>query len=187
MSKEGAGKHSFLDKQWHLAQTEQEVRFTDFEFALFRVAAAFERWQKDCLAACVEEPMSGMDNSILHMIRMHERPKSISDIARLLNRDDLSNLQYSLRKLASNGLVERAGKKESKRTATYQVTAKGKEVTDLYREFRRELLMPLTESIKDFEGDVETTCRILNLISGIYDHAASIAAAHPRGDMVSAE
>jgi predicted MarR family transcription regulator len=172
---------SSLDKHWHLAETEQEVRFADLEFALFRIGAAFDRWQKDCLACCVDEGMAGMDNAILHMIRMHERPKSISEISRLLNRDDISNLQYSLRKLTSNGLVERVGKKESKRTATYQITERGEEITDLYVQFRRELLMPLTESIKDFDSDVVTTCRLLNLVSGIYDHASSIAAAHPRG------
>ena len=51
----------------------------------------------------------------------------------------------------------------------------------MYMQFRRELLMPLTESIKDFDDDVVSTCKLLNLVSGIYDHAASTAAAHPRG------
>jgi len=180
MTESAATQQTTLDKHWHLAETEEEVRFSDLEFSLFRIGAAFDRWQKDCLACCVGEGMGGMDNAILHMIRMHERPKSISELSRLLNRDDISNLQYSLRKLTSNGLVERVGKKESKRTATYQITAKGREITDLYMQYRRELLLPLTESIKNFDEDVIGTCRLLNLVSGIYDHASSIAAAHPR-------
>jgi predicted MarR family transcription regulator len=167
-----------FDKHWHLAENDQELNFTELEFAIMRISSAFDRWQTDCLACCVDGGLSGVDNAVLHIIRMHDRAKSISEVARLMNRDDLSNLQYSLRKLAKAGLIERAGSGNSKRTAAYQVTDQGTRVSDLFAQFRRELLLSLTESIKDLDVDILTACKVLNLTSGLYDHASTVAASH---------
>jgi predicted MarR family transcription regulator len=167
-----------FDKHWHLAQSEEELNFTELEFAILRISGAFERWQKDCLACCIDGGLSGTDNAVLHIIRMHDRAKSISDVARLLNRDDISNLQYSLRKLTKAGLVERAGTGDSKRTAAYEVTAEGTRVSDLFAQFRRELLISLTESIKNLDVDILTASKVLNITSGLYDHASTVAASH---------
>lgn len=168
-----------LDKQWHLATNSHEVSLTELEFALFRISEAFNRWQSDCLACCVGASLSGTDNALLHMIRMHDRAKSISDLARLLNRDDLSNLQYSLRKLIKANLIEKV-KGDSKKGVTYQVTEKGTEVTDEYAVYRRELLMSLTSSIANFEGKANDASKSLNLMVGMYDQAACVAASHKR-------
>jgi predicted MarR family transcription regulator len=174
-------KTPIFDRHWHLAETDDELNFTELEFAIMRISGAFERWQKDCLACCVDGGLSGIDNAMLHIIRMHDRPKSISEMARLMNRDDLSNLQYSLRKLTKAGLIERAGTGTSKRTAAYQVTDKGTEVSNLFAQFRRELLLSLTDSIKNLDQDIETACKVLNLASGLYDHASTVAASHRHG------
>ncbi|MEH6581864.1 MAG: winged helix DNA-binding protein [Halioglobus sp.] len=167
-----------FDKHWHLAQSEAELNFTEMEFSILRISAAFDRWQKDCLACCVEGGLSGIDNAVLHLIRMHDRPKSISEVARLMNRDDISNLQYSLRKLTKAGLIERAGTGDSKRSAAYVVTEEGLRASDLFAQFRRELLISLTESIKDLDVDILTACKVLNITSGLYDHASTVAASH---------
>ena len=167
-----------FDKHWHLAQSERELNFTELEFSILRISAAFDRWQKDCLACCVDGGLSGSDNVVLHLIRMHDRAKSISEVARLINRDDISNLQYSLRKLTKAGLIERAGTGDSKRTAAYVVTAEGTRVSDLFAQFRRELLITLTDSIKDLDVDILTACKVLNITSGLYDHASTVAASH---------
>lgn len=167
-----------LDKRWHLAQSDMELNFTELEFSILRISAAFERWQKDCLACCVDGGLSGTDNAVLHIIRMHDRPKSISEVARLMNRDDIPNLQYSLRKLTKSGLIARAGNGDSKRTAAYEVTEEGTRVSDLFAQFRRELLLTLTESIKDLDVEILTTCKVLNITSGLYDHASTVAASH---------
>jgi predicted MarR family transcription regulator len=70
---------------------------------------------------------------------MNDRPKSIKDLARLTNRDDVPNIQYSLRKLIGAGLVERKGSGRS--GVTYEVTVEGRRVTDDYGALRRRLLM----------------------------------------------
>ena len=169
-----------FDKHWHLAQSEQEINFTELEFAIIRISGAFERWQKDCLAYCHNGGLSGFDNAALHIIRMHDRAKSVSEVARLMNRDDISNLQYSLRKLIKAGLITRAGAGNSKRSATYEVTVEGAQVSDLFAQFRRELLLSLTESIKNLDADILTASKVLNITSGLYDHASTVAASHRR-------
>ena len=167
-----------FDKHWHLAQSDEELNFTELELAILRISGAFERWQKDCLACCIDSGLSGMDNAVFHIIRMHDRPKSISEVARLLNRDDISNLQYSLRKLTKAGLIARASTGDSKRTAAYEVTAQGTRVSDLFAQFRRELLLSLTQSIKNLDVDIVTASKVLNTTSGLYDHASTVAASH---------
>ena len=168
---------ALLDKHWHLAESDYEVRLTELEFSILRVAAAFDRWRSDCMACCVDAPLSGADAAILHVVRMHDRPKSISEIGRLLNRDDLSNLQYGIRKLVNAGVIEKAGNGDSKKGVTYVVTELGCVVTDRFAEFRRELLISLTQSMSTDISLVDVA-RTLNLLSGMYDQASCIAATH---------
>jgi len=166
-----------LDKHWHLATDDFEVGLTELEFSVFRISAAFERWQADCLGCCHGQSFSGTDTALLHVIRMHERPKSISELARLLNRDDVSNLQYGIRKLLKAGLIEKTRRAGSKKDVTYQVSALGRDVTDRYAGFRRELLVSMTRETAgrtDFEG----LARALNMMAAMYDQASCVAATH---------
>ena len=135
-----------LDKHWHLAEDDHEIDLTELEFSIMRVSAAFDRWRSDCMACCIDASFSGADTAVLHVVRMHNRPKSISEIGRLLNRDDQSNLQYGIRKLLNAGVIEKAGKSDSKKGVTYVATALGCQITDRFAAFRRELLIGLTES-----------------------------------------
>ncbi len=177
--KQGARSESSagLDKHWHLATDESEVGITELEFSIIRVSAAFERWQSDCLACCHGQSFSGSDTAVLHVIRMHDRPKSISEIGRLLKRDDQSNLQYGIRKLFKAGLIEKATDTRSKKGVTYTVSELGREVTDKYAIFRNELLLSLTNTVT--QGmDLEAISKVLNLMSGLYDQASCVAATH---------
>ena len=181
-SKQVAGKkRPGLNKQWHLATNEFEVGLTELEFSIIRVSAAFDRWQSDCLACCIGQTFSGSDTAVLHVIRMHDRSKSISEIGRLLKRDDQSNLQYGIRKLLKAGLIEKAVGGSSKKGVTYQVSKLGREVTDNYAEFRRELLISLTTTMSDAK-DLEGISKVLNLMSGLYDQASCVAATHKVAD-----
>ncbi len=170
-------KHPSLDKHWHLATDNYEIGLTELEFAIIRVSAAFERWQSDCLACCHGQTFSGSDTAVLHVIRMHDRTKSISEIGRLLKRDDQSNLQYGIRKLLKAGLIEKADSGSAKKGVTYQVSELGREVTDRYAEFRQELLISLTRSISG-DSELDAISKVLNLMSGLYDQASCVAATH---------
>jgi predicted MarR family transcription regulator len=113
----------------------------------------------------------------LHVIRMHERPKSISELARLLKRDDLSNLQYGTRKLLKAGLIEKSRQAGSKKDVTYQVSALGRDVTDRYARFRKELLISMTRATAG-KTDFESLARALTMMSAMYDQASCVAATH---------
>jgi predicted MarR family transcription regulator len=170
-----------LDKHWHLARDEEEIQLAELEYALYRVYAAFDRWQSDCVAAVANLPLSSTENSILHVIRMKERPKTISEIGRLLNRDDIPNLQYAIRKLVNVGLIEKY-RGNKKKGICYKTTALGDQVTDAYAEIRRSLLLPLIESVHHWDTLSDSTCRTLDLLKGIYDSAALTVSAHRRPD-----
>jgi len=136
----------------------------------------------DDLSACCQMPddptCSGIDFALLNAIRMHGRAKSISELGRLMNRDDISNIQYSVRKLTKAELIEKIGLKGHKKGATYKVTEKGMQATDKYTLFRQELLLPLTTEISESEDKMNQISNVLNLLSGIYDQAACVAATH---------
>ncbi|PWE56313.1 hypothetical protein DEM27_12920 [Metarhizobium album] len=167
-----------LDRRWHLARTPVEVDVAEIEYALMRAYEAFGRWQSECLASVIDFAASGPENAMLHIIRMNDRPKTIKDLARLANREDIPNIQYSLRKLIAAGLVVRQGSGRS--GVTYSVTPKGLEVTERYAEIRTSLLIEAVRSVPNFPQKLEEATRTLELLTGIYEQVARIAATHRR-------
>lgn len=164
--------------EWHLAGDPVAVATTELEFALMRAFEGFGRWQSECLASVSVLAASGPENALLHIIRMNERPKSIKELARLTNRDDIPNIQYSLRKLVSAGLVEKQG---SGRTGvTYKATDEGVKVTDSYSALRRALLIDEIRSLPGFSDKLQDAVRTLNVLTGIYEEVARVAATHRR-------
>jgi predicted MarR family transcription regulator len=167
-----------LDYRWHLAETAGEVEVTELEFALMRAFEGFGRWQSECLAGVCQMPASGPENALLHIIRMHDRPKSIKELARLANRDDVPNIQYSLRKLIGGGLVVRKGAGRS--GVSYEVTDEGRRVTDDYGALRRRLLLAELGNLPGFSTRLAEAARVLNVLTGIYEEVARVAATHRR-------
>lgn len=159
------------DRSWHLARSEAEVSLSEFEFSLERVIQAYYRWKAECLAAASDCGLTGNDTAILNVIRMKEQPKSLSEIARLLNREDISNIQYALRKLLNEGLVEKTSGTSRKGT-TYGVTPKGFQATEDYAELRAQILMKLLGSLDDKQDRFGETGHFLDLMAGMYDQAA---------------
>ncbi|MFN3938691.1 MAG: winged helix DNA-binding protein [Gemmobacter sp.] len=168
-----------IDFRWHLAQSAVEVATTEAEFALMRTAEGFERWQSECLAAVADVAATGPENAMLHVIRMNDRPKSVKDLARLTNRDDVPNIQYSLRKLIAAGLVVRRGSGRS--GVTYEVTPAGRKVTEDYAALRRRLLIAAIAEVPGFAERLAEATRTFNLLTGIYEEVSRVAATHRRG------
>lgn len=167
-----------FDHSWHLAEAPLERRLAELEYALMRTTESFSRWQAECLASSGDVNASGPENALLHIIRMNDRPKSVKDLARLSNREDIPNIQYGLRKLAREGLITREG--ASRTGVVYRVTEKGKAVTDRYALVRRALLIRLLERIEDAESAFAEAAQTLDLLCGIYDRAALSAATQRR-------
>lgn len=170
-------KHSGqIDYRWHLSQSAEEVDMTELEFALMRASEGFARWQSECLASVTDLAATGQENALLHIIRMNDRPKSVKDLARLTNREDIPNIQYSLRKLVGAGLVMRKGSGRS--GVTYEVTDEGRRVTDDYGALRRSLLVAAIKSLPGFPDRLGEAARTLNLLIGLYEEVSRVAVTH---------
>jgi predicted MarR family transcription regulator len=172
------GGSAAVDRSWHLARNAPEVDVAELEYALMRAFEAFGRWQGECLASVIDLVASGPENAMLHIIRMHDRPKTIKDLARLANREDIPNMQYSLRKLIGAGLVVRNGSGRS--GVTYSVTDKGRDVTDRYADVRASLLIKAVQSVPNFPSRLREAANTLDLLTGIYEQASRTAATHRR-------
>jgi predicted MarR family transcription regulator len=163
-----------LNRRWHLARDTHEIELTEFEYAAIRFYAAFQRWNEAAVCAAGSAALTFTEASMLHVIRMQERPKSISLIANLLNRDDIPNLQYGLRKLRTLELIRTTGAANRKNYA-YEVTPRGRALTDRIAEIATELVFSSTRALADVEPKLVASADLLRLMTGIFDEAARIA------------
>lgn len=164
--------------RWHLSEGNAERGATEAEFALMRAFEGFGRWQSECLASVSDLAATGSENALLHIIRMNDRPKSVRDLARLTNRDDVPNIQYSLRKLIGAGLVLRRGSGRS--GVTYEVTEEGRRVTEAFRDLRRELLITAIGEQPGLGARLAEATRTLNALTAVYEEAARAVAIRRR-------
>ena len=167
-----------FDRSWHLGKTEEELAAADFEYALLRCIESFNGWQQECLAAAAGHKMSATDNVVLHITRMNERPKTVTELARLLNRDDLSNIKYSIRKLLDAGLIEKATDSGRLKGTRYRTTEAGIALTERFADLRRQQLIPALGSIAGVIQRLDGIAHTLNLVGGIYDQVAQVIAFH---------
>ena len=166
-------------RNWHLAKDDTELKLTEFEFAVMRIQEAFARWVTAADEMVGLSELKHAEHIILHVIRMQNRPKSGVTIARLLNRDDLPNIQYSLRKLESAGLIEK-NKEPGSKVFTYAITPLGEQMTNEYSKLRRELLIRNVRSLSKFDSRVEDATQLLSIMTGIYEECARNSAAYNR-------
>ena len=137
------------------------------------------------MAAASGKNLSASDGAILNVIAMRNRPKGITEIGRLLNRDDITNVQYTIRKLMQEKLIEKTTTDKRKKGVYYRTTEEGMTVIDRYVMLRKKLLVKLTETVRGMNDQMENASQILDLMTGIYEQAARVAATHrnPVDDM----
>jgi predicted MarR family transcription regulator len=174
--REQPGPPKSLDRTWHLARTPEEMIVADIEYALIRCFEAFGHWQAECLASVAEFSASGPENALLHMIRANDRPKSVRDLSHMANRQDIPNIQYSLRKLIKGGLVVKSGSGRS--GVTYETTELGRNVCDRYADVRADLLIQSVGRLPELAKRLPDAAHALDLMTGIYEQAAREAATH---------
>ncbi|MBY5932712.1 winged helix DNA-binding protein [Tateyamaria omphalii] len=148
---------------------------TNFEFAAWHLASAFAKWRRDCSASLPYNDLSGSETSILHIVHMSGTPKGLSDIARLLHRDDTANLQYGIKKLLSIGYVEKADGSSSRKLTRYQVTEEGEALVTAFHQRREEILLELTQALPGVSDTIEKTTNVLHVMAGLYEQASEIA------------
>ncbi len=167
----GERMESKYTQNWHLANSATEVLVTEFEWGLIRLYEAFARWVQTTSSLLIDEDIKFAEHLILHIIRMHNRPKNSITIARMMNRDDLANLQYSLRKLEAAGLISKSKDKTGK-SFSYVVTDKGKQITDGYANIRSDLLIRAISTISDIDDRMAEMTKMVSVLTGIYEEMA---------------
>lgn len=156
-------------RSWHLAESPRDELVTSFEFALMQVEEAYHRWCVQAARLVGSDEITFNEVVVLHVVRMQERAKDAATIAKLVNRDDLPNVLYNLRKLVSLGLIE----KSKIGSGTYfQVTERGREETNRYAALRRQLLLENMEEVINLSDKLNAVNRFLHVMTGFYDNAS---------------
>ena len=113
--------------------------------------------------------LTAEDISVLNLIRKDDQPKKLTAIARMLNRSDVSNLQYAVRKLTKEGLISKQHQ-ASRKDTTYLATAKGAAITTDYAATRHQLLIQQVGGQVDL-AEIEAAANTLSRLTGLYDQA----------------
>ncbi len=164
-------------RYWHLGGSEHEGKLTDLEWCVMRFQQAFERWVIQLGQITGMENLSYIEISLLNVIRMQDRPKNAASIARQLNRDDIPNIQYVLRKLVKEGLCEKVDNSGTK-SVDFTVTDQGKTLTDNYAEVRRQILTEQTKNIDRINEKLAEATGLLSLLTGLYDEVGRITSSY---------
>lgn len=170
--------HDAHYRHWHLGRDAHEAVTTDFEWTLLRFQQAFERYVAQLAAVSGMAELSYPEVVILHVVRMQDRPKTAASIARQLNRDDIPNIQYILRKLVRVKLVRKVREPLAAKTFAYEVTRRGRALLDRYADLRVEVLTRQMHDIEDIDRRLRETARLVSLLTGLYDEAGRVAAAY---------
>lgn len=154
----------------YMTTNEQTSALTRTELAMIRATEAFGRWSFFLNKAVSKSALSHHDVWLLHSIRMRGGAQNLSELLLFLNRNDVSTIQYSLRKLEQHGLVERIVG-NSKREAGYKLTEEGSRSTEAYASLRAEVLAKLIGEINQFVPTLESAAAALERMAGLYDQS----------------
>ena len=115
-----------------LGRTERERAFLEFEQALICASEAFYRFAGAVFGpAGRQQKLTGQECVILQQLMFTPKPRSVSELSRFSNRDDISNIQYSLRKLSAAKLIEKVPG-STNRDTRYRPTQAGRNLTETF-------------------------------------------------------
>lgn len=154
---------------WHLSNCESSSSITKLEFTVERLVYSYFRWKVACMASVDDAGLTAEDISVLNLIRKDDQPKKLTEIARMLNRSDVSNLQYAVRKLTKEGLISKQDQ-ASRKDTTYLATPKGIAITTNYADTRNQLLIQPVGGQIDL-AELEAATNTLSRLTGLYDQA----------------
>jgi predicted MarR family transcription regulator len=154
----------------YMTGDDEAAALTRAELAMIRAVEAFSRWCVFLHRSVSDAPLSATDVWLLHSIRMRGNAQSLSELLLFLNRNDVSTLQYSLKKLEAHGLVERVTG-NSRREAGYRLTGRGQAATDAYAGVRKSLLVDLVGDVRELAPRLEASAAALERLTGLYDQA----------------
>lgn len=173
MSKDGEEpRNRRIVSSRHLA-TEKGWQLSEYEYGLIMAYNAFSRWMLRCMAAAGNQEMSPLDILVLHHVNHRDRQKRLTDIAFLLNVEDVHTVNYALKKLVKAKLIagERSGKE-----IFYSTTETGQELCEAYKDVREQCLVDSLKTLDFKEDELRSVAAMLRTLSGFYDQASRAAA-----------
>lgn len=155
----------------HLAEG-AHPELSELEFGIIVANNAFQRWITRCMAAAGAQDLGATDILVLHHVHHRGRGKRLADICFTLNYEDTHVVNYALKKLIGQGLIQstRSGKE-----VFYATSQHGSELLGRFREVRKECLLQSVESELDDAQELSRIASRLRFLSGIYDQAARAA------------
>lgn len=166
-----------LHRRWPLGGDEHAITTTEFEWSIIRFFSAFERSSQQLAATAGADDLAFQELILLHVVAMQHHPQTAASLARQLNRDDVPNLQYALRKLQNANLVEKRKEPRGK-TYSYAITEPGAAVVQRYAQIRKLLLIAKTKLIDDIDARMSSANDLLGILTGVYDDVSRIAATY---------
>ncbi|KGD98253.1 winged helix DNA-binding protein [Rhizobium sp. YS-1r] len=146
---------------------------SEIEFGMIMLNHAFNRWMVRCMAAAGVPDLSPIDILVLHNINSRNKPKTLADIALVLNIEDTHVVTYALKKLERLKLIKSGRRGKEK---LVMATEAGAEACARYKAMRESLLV---RSVLATEVSAESLSEVaarLRALSGHYDQAARAAA-----------
>jgi predicted MarR family transcription regulator len=156
----------------HLASGDLPA-LSEIEFGMIMLNNAFSRWMVRCMSAAGVPDLSPVDILVLHHINSRNKPKTLADIALVLNIEDTHVVTYALKKLERLKLIKSGRRGKEK---LVMVTEAGADACQRYFSVREALLV---KSVLATEVSAETLSAMasrLRALSGHYDQAARAAA-----------
>ncbi len=158
-------------RDWLLGTGDHGIAVTELEWGILRFFAAFERSCEQLSRLATADGLKFQEVIVVGVVAMQRGHPTASSLARQLNRDDVQNLQYTLRKLVDNGYLSQS-KKTGSRVVTYAVSKKGRKFVTDYFTVRSKLLTKKTGLIEDIDAKLSGASELISVLTGLYDGAA---------------
>ncbi len=146
---------------------------SEIEFGMIMLNHAFNRWMIRCMAAAGVPDLSPIDIMVLHNINSRGKPKTLADIALVLNIEDTHVVTYALKKLERLKLIKSGRRGKEK---LVMVTESGADACIRYAAIREALLVKSVLSTEVTADALSAMAARLRALSGHYDQAARAAA-----------
>jgi predicted MarR family transcription regulator len=160
-----------LHEHRELGHSTNDISITEFEWSILRFMTAFERCIVQMSNMSGGHVLNVQEIILLHVVSMQKMPQTSSSLSRQLNRDDVANVQYTLRKLASINLIEK-NKAKGGKLFTFDITAAGSQLVKEYSKVRELLLTEKTKFIDNVDQKLDDSRRVISFLTGVYDEVA---------------
>lgn len=157
----------------YMSSSELAAMLMRMEVAMVRTIEGFGRWTAALLKSVCGAPLGPQAVWLLHAIRMRGGPQKLSELLLFHNRNDVSTIQYSLKKIEQWGLIERVAG-SSKHEAGYCLTKKGLDATTADAEVREEMLVKIVGDMRVMVETLERTAESLERMTGVYDQTTQL-------------